>query len=208
MSIRVGKIYKVITSQGNECYVGSTFNTLRDRFLRHKKSYKEWIAGKAGNCSIYDLFEKYGVESCKIILIKNYEVYAESVKDKNHLSVYETLWIKKLKSVNKIEPCGGLLRKQYLKHYNKSNKEAHSQYHKQYYELNKEAISQKNKQYYESNKEAISNHQKLYRNQNKQSINENGKTKITCECGSIVSKSSLTGHRKSNKHQAFIQSQA
>lgn len=37
----IGRIYKIVSGQGNEYYVGSTFDELRYRFNAHKDSYKE-----------------------------------------------------------------------------------------------------------------------------------------------------------------------
>lgn len=112
--MKIGRIYKIIAGQGNECYVGSTFDQLNNRFKGHKNTYK---LGK-NDCSVVELFNKYGVTNCKMILIKEYKVL-----DRRHLEVYETLWIKKLKAMNKCEPCGGLLSKQRAKQYYEKQKQ-------------------------------------------------------------------------------------
>jgi len=41
---------------------------------------------------------------------------------------------------------------------------------------------------------------KNYREQNKEKINEKAKEKITCSCGSIISKHNLSSHLKTKKH--------
>lgn len=69
------------------------------------------------------------------------------------------------------------------------NKEDHSQKMKKWREENREAHLKQRKEYREKNKEEISKKQKEYYSQ-----------KITCECGCIVSKSSIYYHRKSLKH--------
>lgn len=84
--MKTGKIYKIIHTQSNICYIGSTFNTLRDRFRKHCLSSK---------CVISEYFEKYGKDNFKIILIKEYNVI-----DRVHLEAYEQLWINKLKCIN------------------------------------------------------------------------------------------------------------
>lgn len=166
--MKIGRVYKIISSQGNECYVGSTFNTLRDRFRKHKEAIKH-----GNGSSVEEIFTKYGTDKCRCILIKEYEVI-----DRNHLEVYETLWIKKLKAINKIEPSGGLLKRQYQR-----------QFSRRYYEDNKEEIAEKridyDKDYYEINRNKIL---------------ENKSRKITCECGAIIGKGSLTRHKKSARH--------
>lgn len=87
------------------------------------------------------------------------------VLDRCHLHVYEQLWINKLKSVNKNNPMGRIISKK--------------QYKKQYHEANREQILEKKKQYYLTNREII---------EEKRSV------KITCECETIISKSSLSTH--------------
>jgi len=52
------------------------------------------------------------------------------------------------------------------------------------YQKNKEKIKEKNKEYYEKNKEKI---------------NE----KITCPCGSVVSKKDIRRHERTKKHQQW-----
>jgi hypothetical protein len=44
-----------------------------------------------------------------------------------------------------------------------------------------------------------------YYNQNKDRILNSLKTKTTCECGCVVSKSNLTNHKKTKKHQFICQ---
>jgi group I intron endonuclease len=97
----IGRVYKVIVNTSNDIYVGSTKQELRHRWQDHRNHYKQNKEGKQnrGNNSIYKLFDKYGVENCKMILIKEYEVC-----DQKHLMVYEQLWINKLKPVNKCNP--------------------------------------------------------------------------------------------------------
>jgi hypothetical protein len=135
------------------------------------------------------------------------------------LQVYETLWIKKLKSINELDPCGGLLRKHCDKQWREANKEELKAYKKQYYEENKEAIAskkkqtyfenrnnmlQKNKEYRLNNNEKIKEYRKQYYEKNRATILEKKKQhtseKMKCECGKEVSKGNLSRHQKSKKH--------
>lgn len=174
--MKTGKVYKIISSLGNEVYIGSTFNTTRCRFQQHKENHRS----SRKKCAVSEMFDKYGFENCRIILIKEYMVV-----DRRHLEVYETLWIKKLRSINKREPCGGLLDKQCEKQWREANKQTLLEKNKQYREDNKEAIVEKNKKYYEANKQ-----KKL----------EKRKERITCECGEEVCKAALTRHKETKKH--------
>ena len=110
MSYVKGTVYRIIclTHPGIQ-YIGSTFNQLRWRWQSHKKDYKQYLKGIGGEISIFPYFTELGIENFKIIKIKDYIVYAEHKLDKKHLSVYEQLWINKLKCVNKIAAFNPLL---------------------------------------------------------------------------------------------------
>ena len=112
----IGRVYKIISTQGNEVYVGSTFNTTRNRFSQHKGDYTKWKNNRHDKSKSFDIFEKYGVENCRMILIKEYDVV-----DREHLEIYETLWIYKLKSINNHIPFG--IKKLWSKQYYKDNKD-------------------------------------------------------------------------------------
>jgi len=92
----LGRIYKIVHSQSNMIYVGSTFDEIRFRWRSHKSSYKRYLSDKKTNViSLYPFIEKYGIENFKIMLIKEYDVI-----DRRHLHVYEQLWINKLACIN------------------------------------------------------------------------------------------------------------
>jgi len=114
----IGKIYKIIHLQSNICYIGSTFNILRQRWQQHKQDYSKWLDGKNDNIAIYPYFKEYGIENFKIILIKEYEVV-----DRKHLEVYECLWVNKLKPCNNKNPFQLPLKKHYMNIYREKNKE-------------------------------------------------------------------------------------
>ena len=135
--MKTGKIYKIISTQGNEIYIGSTFNTTRDRFKQHKSDYKRWKEGNCPNISVFKLFEKYGIDNCKMVLIKQYDII-----DRKHLEVYELLWCYKLRfnCVNTNQQFH--IKKIYGKQYRAQNKEHRQKLHQQYYQNNKEQFLQ------------------------------------------------------------------
>jgi len=103
-----------------------------------------------------------------------------------------------------------------MKEYIEDNKEAMVKQWKEYYEANKEAIAKKNKERYQANRETILKKAKEYHEANKEAIskrmkkyNEDNKAKrsqkVTCVCGSVVCKSSLSIHKKSEKHKKLIE---
>lgn len=203
----IGKIYKIIHTQSNIIYVGSTFDELRNRFRKHKNDL---------NCSIGKYIIEYGKEQFKIILIKEYKII-----DRKHLEAYEQLWINKLKSINKQQTFKPL-KKQFenlrLKQYDTSD------YKKEWYEKNKDRLQEKMKENYIKNKDKRQEkincicgsqysfqhklrHEKsekhlhflLYNNKTKP-IKTKATDKILCECGILYSRSNKNVHLKSKKH--------
>lgn len=69
------KIYKIVPTNGDDiCYIGSTTKQyLSQRMDSHRNDYKKWKKDESKNMTkITELFEKYGVENCKILLIENF----------------------------------------------------------------------------------------------------------------------------------------
>ena len=69
-----GKIYKVVDVGYNLCYVGSTIESVARRMAKHRNHYKDFKAGihNKNYIRLFDIFDEYGVDSCKIELIENY----------------------------------------------------------------------------------------------------------------------------------------
>ncbi|ARF11975.1 hypothetical protein Klosneuvirus_3_110 [Klosneuvirus KNV1] len=64
-----GKIYKIVSNQTIEVYVGSTTDELKSRFSGHKSAYKQYQNKKTHYVSSFELM-KY--DDASIILIENY----------------------------------------------------------------------------------------------------------------------------------------
>lgn len=73
--------------------------------------------------------------------------------------------------------------------------------------ITKEEIKEQKKEYREQNREKIVEYRKEYREQNRDKIKEQMKEKIKCECGSVIRKNELSRHKRSIKHQTFINQQ-
>ena len=100
MSYVIGTIYKIYYKLDPTIqYVGSTYQSIKERWSHHMDIYTKKYTKKI---TIYPYFWDLGVENFEIEKIKDYLVYREDQKDRKHLSVYEQLWINKLKCVNKI----------------------------------------------------------------------------------------------------------
>jgi hypothetical protein len=155
------KIYKICPINGeDECYIGSTTQGLSSRMTLHRYEFINKLTGP--NSKI--LFNKYGSENCKIVLIKKFPCTS-----KEELHAEEAKHIKNNNCVNKNIP--GRTYKQYYQ----DNKEQHAKYFKQYRQDNKEQIAEYKKEYQQDNKEQIAEYKKQYYQDNKKQIIEKNK---------------------------------
>jgi len=60
------------------------------------------------------------------------------------------------------------------------------------------------KQYYNDNREQKLEQFRQYYIDNRERLNENRKTKIQCECGSVINRGDIAKHNRSQKHQNYI----
>lgn len=198
----IGRVYKIYPSKSKEgeIYIGSTTQRLDSRFSQHICFYKAWKNGKRYKTKSYDLFEKYGIDSCVIELVQEYKIV-----DRLHLRVYEQLWLNKYRTMKDIKVVNAsnafgiicLSVKEYQKEYYEKNKEKIKEQIKEYYEENKEDIIPKMKEYYKNNREKILLQKKEYRENNREKINQTIKCDI---CEIEMNKKSLSRHKKT-QHQ-------
>jgi len=184
----IGYIYRIQHTQSDLCYVGSTFNGVAHRWKQHKSVFDKWL-NHNGPCaaSIYYHMKEHGIEQFKCFLVKEYDVV-----DRKHLEVYESLWIKKLKSCNKLIPFA--IRKLSLKDAYLKDRENRCAKVRAYVAANKELITQRNKAYRENNKEII---------------RAKKSERIQCECGGSWSKGhGVDRHEKTKKHQNWVSNQS
>ena len=191
-----------------EIYVGSTTNFIRRKYQH--KSICNNVNDKSHNSHVYIFIrETGGFDNWDMIEVEKY-----NAKDKKDLEKRERFFIEDLgASLNNNIPS------RTKKEYYEENKEYLNELRKKYYEANKEQILEDKKKYYEDNKDQILEVKKKYREDNKDQIieqkkkyyeankgkiAEGRKEKVTCECGSIISKHSLSRHIKSKKHQNII----
>lgn len=206
---KIGRIYKIIHNQSNICYVGSTFNTLRDRWMNHKSDYNRYLDNRHNEIAIYPYFFKYGIENFKIILIKEYEVC-----DRKHLHIYEQLWINKLKTINKLSTFQ--INKLYIKFYESNRRVRPDNYNEErrgYRIKNQDEIRKIDRQRYHNNKEVVLERRKEYYIRNKDKIQERkkdyyekSKKRFLCACGSNILECVISSHLKTKKHQNYINS--
>jgi hypothetical protein len=120
-----GFIYKITNNVNDECYIGSTTKKLNSRFSNHKSAYLKRGNGGRGNCTSFDLFDKYGLDNCKIELIE--AVNVNDVKELRRLEGNH-----QINANNCINKCtAGLTRQESQAIYHKHS-EVYKEYQKEY----------------------------------------------------------------------------
>jgi hypothetical protein len=171
------RIYKITSSQTDNVYIGSTKKILSDRFLKHKHT---------SNSTSSKIILQY--DDAKIELIEEVELEQRYIRERYWIEFYGDKCVNIKKCTNIMIP--GMTRKEYSK---------------EYYEINKNYVKERTKVYYDANKYKLRQKSKDFRDANKDKIKEYQLEKITCECGSTLSRGNMPQHRKSKKHLKFLE---
>lgn len=193
-----GKIYKVICSESDYFYIGSTCTTLRNRLKEHKKTAK-----KEPNRPFYSYFNNVGWDTAEIKLLENYPCSNrnELLKKENE---YISKFIKEENCLNSQHSYTGLTQQAYKQKWYKENKDDILDDRKQYYEDNKEEILERVKKYTDNHKEEKKEYLSEYYTKNKAKLTAKHKERFECECGSTYSYKNKQQHMRSTKHQNFL----
>ena len=113
-----------------DIYIGSTTkNYLSCRMEYHRRDYNNYLKGYCvSRLTSYELFKKYGIENCKIILIE-----LVNANSKDELLQREAYHIKSTKCINKMVPMR--TQKEYY--------QDHKEEAKEYYQKKKETLLEK-----------------------------------------------------------------
>lgn len=117
---------------------------------RHRRHYRQWLKGQGGCIRSFDLFEKYGLENCRIYLIENYPC--------NELGAREGCYILDIPCINKNVPH------RTREEYRDAHKKEKQTYDKSYCDAHKEKI----KQCRDAHKKEKLTYDKAYRNAHKE----------------------------------------
>ena len=207
-----------------DIYVGSTTN-----FTRRKSQHKQRCNNENSDKYYYKVYktirEYGGFDNWDMVEVEKY-----CATDRNDLHTRERFWLEELgATLNMCIPTQSSAEyykknkdniiKRSSEYYNKNkdsiyiksaeyrakNKEKISKRNSEYRDKNKEKISKYKAEYHVKNKEKSNRKSAEYRAKNKDKISEQAKEKVQCECGSEVRKDNLTRHRKTKKHQKFIE---
>jgi hypothetical protein len=156
-----------------------------EKIKESKKLYREENAEK-----IKESKKLYREENAEIITEKNKlyrEENAEKIKESKKL--YREENAEKIRENNKL--------------YKLENAEKIKENSRLYYEENAEKIKESKKLYREENAEIITEKNKLYREENAEKINK----VYVCACGANYTHNHESRHKKSKKHQKFVEEQ-
>ncbi len=154
-----GKVYKIVPKSGeDEAYIGSTARKLLcQRMQQHRIQYFRHKNGSGGKITSYELFDKYGVDNCDIVLLE-----LVSCNSKDELHIRERFWIETTNCVNKI--IVGRTPKEWYQ----DNRDQRIQQIKEYDLANRG----KKKEYREANRDKNREHQRKYRELHKKRVND------------------------------------
>ena len=181
-----GKIYKLVSSETDDIYIGSTCTDLMKRKGKHKSDYKSWKDGTQKHTTASSkLFDLGGC--VEIILIETYPC-----KNKNELSAREQHWMDKLKCINKNRAQTTVEDKKIL--------------NREYRIKNQERLKANKANYYLENKDIAINKAKALYQQKKEDIKEKHRQVLFCvTCESEYTYGNKSRHFKSAKHLNYLQ---
>ena len=156
-----GKIYKIENNDGSKCYIGSTCETLNQRMARHRQQYRYYKNHSRGWASVFDIFDEYTVENCKMTLVENFPC-----NSRKELHQREGFHILNHECVNKLI-MGQSSYEQKHKYY-MDNHEYFKERKKEWYQRTRETRLQKAEEYRNTHKEDMKLYQKQYREANKE----------------------------------------
>jgi len=187
-----GKVYKIVGPEDLDDglrYVGSTTKKyLSQRFCKHVADYKQWKISitKKRYFASFDVFEMYGVDNCKIILLETCNVV-----NKDELRAKEQYHIKSQKCVNK---HNALTTPEELKEKGRQNSIKFHALNPNYKTENKDRFRQARDKYQLNNPEKVKAHDKAKYERKKD-------LKIRCEaCNCDIKLMSKARHYKTAKH--------
>jgi ribosome-interacting GTPase 1 len=126
------KIYKIESDLGDKIYVGATTKEkLSQRMAQHRYSYKIWKEGNNKCCSSNQLFDEYGIDNCRIVLIESCP--STSIDE---IKARESFFIRTLNCVNKTIP--DRTKQEYRN--DETHKQRKAEMAKKDYEKNKERL--------------------------------------------------------------------
>lgn len=211
-----GKIYKIVTGQTDDIYVGSTTQYyLSNRLKEHRWCLTSWMKGnKTSYCTSYEIV-KY--PDAKIILLETYPCQSKDelrAREQHYISILPNC-VNRCKAICTRDEHLERMRKWHHEHKEEVAKRA-----KVYREDNREYLLQKKSEYYHNNSTEINNkrrneyvnkanelcaYQKKYRDENVEKVKARQTARIQCQdCGKEYTYSNKNKHIISKFHLSKV----
>ena len=154
MKYQDGKIYKILNTENDDVYIGSTTQKLSKRMTNHRTQAKN---GK--NHLLYQQMREIGDDKFYIELIEDYPC-----ENLEQLNKREGEYIREMATLN--EKVAGRTKQEYVdEHRDIKNQKA-----REHYQHNKEEILQRQREHYKENQERINERHKKYNEEHKEEI--------------------------------------
>ena len=192
-----GVIYIIKNNANDKVYNGSTTGAISKRFNKHVSHI-----GKATDTTwrFYAAMAEIGPGNFMWEELEKYPC-----QNKSQLTSREGYWIKHYKSWKVEHGYNKKVEGRTKEEYYLDTIDTVKQNVKEYYTNHKVEVDQYKKQHYESNIEHFKQYKQDWYLNNKDTIKLRLQEKVTCTCGSIVSKGAMSTHVKSKKHCASLQ---
>jgi len=187
-----GKIYCLRSYQTDLVYIGSTLNPLYKRKGQHKNVYNLWLKNNNNYVSSFEII-KY--DDAYIELVENYPC-----NSREELLRREGQIIRETKNC-----CNKRVAGRTKNECDKDNIQQRNVQKSEWVKKNKEHVKDYKDNWYQENKERILIERINRYQKNRDKIRTRMSEKVHCECGSIVCKGALSQHRKTKKHQLWVE---
>ena len=193
--IKTGKTYRIVSTNTDKIYVGSTTLKLSKRLREHVNDYNRFLLGNFGKVMSFEII-KLGDYQIELL-----EDHGEITKLELHKFERAAMLLYSDMIVNKCIPSGLGSKKECDAEYRAKNKEKIQEQKAEYYQKNKEKRLEQQTEYYQKNKEKINEQQTEYYQKNKEKIKEKINEKFTCDvCSGKYTCANKARHFKSPKH--------
>lgn len=199
-----GKIYKIISDQTANEYIGSTAQKyLSVRFEQHKHKFSAWKSKQKGSY-YWTSFDILQYEDAQIILIESFPCNSkeELLSRERHYIETSPNSINKIRNLNQTAED----KKQTRHLHYETNKTKTRDQQKEYYKKNAELLKEKSKTYHREHQKERAEKQKIYKENNKDKLNARQNEKMYCLCGQRHSRQNKLRHESSQKHRDYFDS--
>lgn len=183
-----GIIYKLVNTVDDKFYVGSTISGLKHRIGQHKSN-----SSKKTHIKVYAYLNELGWDNVTIEEIERYPC-----SNKVELTKREQHWKDILKPELNTNDCIVCISKAEYTRKWKRNKYKNNQEYRQ-------SELEKGKNFRLNNPNYMSTHSKNYHVLNKDKIMERKNKIVICDCGSSYQYGSTAVHKRTRKHQKYIE---